>query len=153
MDSSFYFYTITVQWSIIFIEGSHVIISKIYCISFSEDLFCHKKLFDYRCASDCRSRGHEFDPGLVSYFRGDWSWNNIYGPLIHSRRVVVSYKRKCVHILLVNSLFKLTQEKVWLGELTVPHDHSCWLGRKATKQTNKQIASKKQIKSLLWFMV
>ena len=33
----------------------------------------------YRCVSDCRSRGHEFDPGLVPYFRGDWSWNNFYG--------------------------------------------------------------------------
>ena len=28
-------------------------------------------------------------------------------PLIHSRRVVVSYKRKYVHKLLVNCLFKL----------------------------------------------
>ena len=36
--------------------------------------------------------------------------------LIHSRRVVVSYKRKSVHKVLVNRLFK---EKVWLGELTV----------------------------------
>ena len=25
----------------------------------------------YRCVSDCRSRGREFDPGLVTYFRGD----------------------------------------------------------------------------------
>ena len=25
----------------------------------------------YRCVSDCRSRGLEFDPGLVPYFRGD----------------------------------------------------------------------------------
>ena len=41
-------------------------------------------------------------------------------PLIHSRRVVVSYKRKYVHELLVNCLFKPAQEKVWLGELTVP---------------------------------
>ena len=41
-------------------------------------------------------------------------------PLIHSRMVVVSYKRKHVHELLVNRLFKLAQEKVWLGELTVP---------------------------------
>ena len=37
-----------------------------------------------------------------------------------SRRVVVSYKRKYVHKLLVNRLFKPAQEKVWLGELTVP---------------------------------
>ena len=41
-------------------------------------------------------------------------------PLIYSRRVVVSYKRKYVHELLVNRLFKPAQEKVWLGELTVP---------------------------------
>ena len=41
-------------------------------------------------------------------------------PLIHSRWVVVSYKRKYVHELLVNRLFKPAQEKVWLGELTVP---------------------------------
>ena len=39
---------------------------------------------------------------------------------VSSRRVVVSYKRKYVHKVLVNCLFKLAQEKVWLGELTVP---------------------------------
>ena len=25
----------------------------------------------YRCVFDCRSRGREFDPGPVPYFRGD----------------------------------------------------------------------------------
>ena len=25
----------------------------------------------YRCKADCRSRGREFDPGSVPYFRGD----------------------------------------------------------------------------------
>ena len=40
-------------------------------------------------------------------------------PLIHSRRVVVSYKQKYAHEVLVNRLFKLAQEKVWVGELTV----------------------------------
>ena len=25
----------------------------------------------YRCVSDCRSRGREFDPGSVPYFLGD----------------------------------------------------------------------------------
>ena len=60
-------------------------------------------------------------------------------PLIYSRRDVVSYKRKYVHKLLVNRLFKPAQEKVWLGELTVAVD----LGRKATKsnKTNKQLDS------------
>ena len=37
-----------------------------------------------------------------------------------SRRVVVSYKRKYVHEVLVNRLFKLSHEKLWLGELTIP---------------------------------
>ena len=32
----------------------------------------------------------------------------------HSRRAVVSYKRKYVHEVLVNCLFKLAQEKLWL---------------------------------------
>ena len=34
-----------------------------------------------------------------------------YLPLNHSRRIVVSYKRKYVHKVLVNCLFKLAQEK------------------------------------------
>ena len=46
-----------------------------------------------------------------------WSFSSLQ--LIHSRRVVVSYKRKYVHELLVNRLFKPAEEKVWLGELTV----------------------------------
>ena len=54
-------------------------------------------------------------------------------PLNHSRRVVVSYKLKYAHKVLVNCLFKLAQEKVWLGvAMTIAVD----LGRKATKQTN-----------------
>ena len=56
-------------------------------------------------------------------------------PLADSfKKVVVRYKRKYVHELLVNRLFKPVQEKVWLGELTVPHDHSCLLGHNAIKQ-------------------
>ena len=47
-----------------------------------------------------------------------WSFSSL--PLIHSRRVVISYKRKYVNELLVNRLFKPVQEKVWLGQLTVP---------------------------------
>ena len=79
----------------------------------------------YRCVSDCRSRSREFDPGPVPYFRGDWSWNNFYGHSPPFRWFIqeglfVSYKRKYVHELLVNRLFKPAQEKVWLGELTVP---------------------------------
>ena len=29
------------------------------------------KVSGYRCKSDCRSRGQEFDPGPVTYFHGD----------------------------------------------------------------------------------
>ena len=117
----------------------------------------------YRCVSDCRSRGCEFDPGPVPYFRPGRvaqsvtclatdasliadpgvassiparshtfveidhemistrtprSFSSL--PLNHSRRIVVSYMPKYVHEVLVNCLFKLAQEKVWLGELTVP---------------------------------
>ena len=97
----------------------------------------------YRCLSDCRSRGHEFYPGPVPYFCEDWSWNNFYmqSPyhwMNHSRRVVVSYERKYVHEVLVNCLFKLAQEKVWLGELTViAVDWDVKQQNKQTKQTNE----------------
>ena len=37
-----------------------------------------------------------------------------------SRRVVVSYKLKYVHKVPVNHFVEFAQEKVWLGELTVP---------------------------------
>ena len=30
------------------------------------------KVSGNRCKSDCRSRGREFEPGLVPYFRGDY---------------------------------------------------------------------------------
>ena len=79
----------------------------------------------YRCVSDCRSRGARVRSrsGPILSWRLImklflWSFSSL--PLIHSRRVVVSYKRKYVHELLVNRLFKPAQEKVWLGELTVP---------------------------------
>ena len=62
--------------------------------------------------SHCRSSGH--DPGSVPYFWGDRSWNNFYGhspPSADARRVVVSYKRKYVHKVLVKRLVTLAQEK------------------------------------------
>ena len=40
-------------------------------------------------------------------------------PSVYSRRVVVSYKGKCVHKVPANRLVKFDQEiKMWLGELT-----------------------------------
>ena len=41
-------------------------------------------------------------------------------PDISRPEVVVSYKQKYVHELLVNRRFKLAQKKVWLGKLTPP---------------------------------
>ena len=41
-------------------------------------------------------------------------------PFPDSRRVVVSYKRKYVHEVLVNRLVKLAQGKNLVGELTIP---------------------------------
>ena len=74
-------------------------------------------------------------------------------PLIYSRRVIVSYKRKYVHKLLVNRLFKPAQEKVWLSELTVPQWPYCIavdLGRKATKQTKHWLITRLFIQNLFW---
>ena len=52
-------------------------------------------------------------------------YTTILLPSADARRVVVSYKQKYVHEILVNHLVKRVQEKVWLGELTIPHDQSC----------------------------
>ena len=59
-------------------------------------------------------------------------------PLNHSRRVVVSYKRKYVQEVLVNRLFKYAQEKSevrWTDRPTMTLAVN--LGHKATKQTKK----------------
>ena len=93
---------------------------------------------DFRCVSDCRSRG----PGLVPYFLGDWSCNNFYGHFppfrlfIQEGLLSVKTKSMCTKYWLTDC-FKLAQEKMWLGELTSWHDHSCCLGPKATYQTKK----------------
>ena len=64
--------------------------------------------------------------------------------LIHSRRVVVNYKRKYVHKLLVNHFFKPAEEKVWLGELSIKRP---WLLTWGVKQQNTNI--KQYLKILL----
>ena len=56
-------------------------------------------------------------------------------PLIHSRRVVVGYKRKYVHELLVTCPGKSVVRWTDRPTMTIAVD----LGRKATKQTNKTI--------------
>ena len=54
-------------------------------------------------------------PGVASSIPA-WSHTAILLPSADSRRVVVSYKWKYVHEVLVNRLVKLAEEKVWLGE-------------------------------------
>ena len=80
-------------------------------------------LSECRYMSDCISWGHEFkldDPGAVPYFSGDHEIISMAVLLPSAEsRIVVSYKRKYVHKVLVNCLVKLAQEKLWLGELTI----------------------------------
>ena len=52
-------------------------------------------------------------PGYKIYFRGDWSWNNFYGHSSPFCWIIQEGKRKYVHEVLVNRLFKLVQEKAW----------------------------------------
>ena len=56
-----------------------------------------------------------------------------FSSLPESKRVVVSYKRKYVHGVLVNGLVSLAQEKVWLDELTKAVDWD------VKQQTNSKI--------------
>ena len=74
---------------------------------------------DQGVASSIPARSHTF----VEIDHEIQSFSSL--PLNHSRRVVVSFKRKYVHEVLVNCLFKLAQEKV----VTIAND----LRRKATK--------------------
>ena len=83
-----------------------------------------------RCKSDCRSRGREFDPS-PEIDHEIISMVILLPSAVSFKKGCCQFKRKYVHEVLVNCLFKLAQEKVWLGELTIAVD----LGRKATKQT------------------
>ena len=69
---------------------------------------------DPRVASSIPVRSHtlaEIDPEIIS--------TTILLPSTDSRRLVVSYKQKYVHEILVNCFVELAQEKAWLCE----HDH------------------------------
>ena len=93
-----------------------------------------------KCESACRSSGH--DPGPVSYFRGDWSWNNFYGHSPPFRWIIQEgllpvTSTKYVHEVLV----KLAQEKT--------------IRRKARKQTNNMFWLRKKTRDyvyLLWVL-
>ena len=58
-------------------------------------------------------------------------------PLNNARRIVVSYKQKYVHKILVNCLFKLARGKSVVKKTDCPAmTIAVDLGRKTTKQTN-----------------
>ena len=88
-----------------------------------------------RCESDCRSRGHKFDPSPIPYFHGDWLWTNFYGHSPSFRWIIregvlsVTSESMCTRYWLI-ACSSLPRKKVWLGELTKYVD----LGHKATKQ-------------------
>ena len=79
----------------------------------------------YRCVSDCTSRGREFDPGPVPYFRGDWSWNNFYGHSLPFRWFIqegllsVTSESMCTNYWLT-ACSSLPRKNVWISKLTVP---------------------------------
>ena len=96
--------------------------------------------------ADCSSRGGEIDPCLVPNLM-EVDHEIIYWVilLLHLfQKKVVSYMRTYVHHGLVNHLVKLAQEKVWLDELTISQDHSCWLRRKESNLTKKNNFSRQR---------
>ena len=69
---------------------------------------------DYRCVSVCKSRARKFDTARSQTFAEidhEIICLVILPPSADSKRVVVSYKRKYAHEVLVNHLVKLAQDK------------------------------------------
>ena len=109
----------------------------------------------YRCVSDCRSRGREFDPGPVPYFRGDWSWNNFYGHsppfrwFIREGLLSVTSESMCTNYWLT-ACSSLPRKKYGKctdrPAMTIAVD----LGRKAPKQTNKLTSRPIQFNRKKW---
>ena len=86
--------------------------------------------------SDCRSSRPARSHTLVEIDHETTSMVILLPSLNLSRRVVVSYKRKYVHEVLVNSLFKHDQEKSVVKLTDRPAMVlAVDVGRKATKQT------------------
>ena len=96
-------------------------------------------VYGYRCVSDCNSRGREFDPGPVPYFRGDWSWNNFYGHsppflwFIQEGLLSVTSESMCTNYWL-SACSSLPRKKCGYVNWPSRNDHR----RKATKPTNNQ---------------
>ena len=93
-----------------------------------------------RCESDSRSRGCDFYPGPVPYFRGDWSWNNFYGHSPSFRWIIqdglLSVTSECICTKYwLTACLSLSRKNVvrWTDHpaMTIAVD----LGCKATKQT------------------
>ena len=103
----------------------------------------------YRCVSDCRSRGHEFDPGPVSNFRPDSSGYNFHG---HSPPFRWSIQE---------GLLAVTREsmctKYWLtASSSLPRKKSVvrWIDRPAmTKAVDLGCKATKQTKQTYFFFV
>ena len=74
-----YFWKKTAKFEIVICCKLAVKLYELIHLSSSRPRSAVGNVSDYRCVSDCRSRGREFDPGPVPYFHGDWSWNNCYG--------------------------------------------------------------------------
>ena len=112
---------------------------------------------DYKCISDCRSWCHEFDPGPVPNFPGDWYWIYFYGRspsfrwFIQEGLLLVTSKIMCTNYWLT-ACSSLPRKKVWLGELTAPHDIADvdWGVKQQNKQT--QTYSKTLITGRLYSM-
>ena len=47
------------------------VLSSVYMVIYTGPRSAVDNVSGYRCEADCRSRGREFDPGLVPFFRGD----------------------------------------------------------------------------------
>ena len=77
---------------------------------------------DCRYMSDCRSRGSQFRSRSVPTFQEiDHEIISTTILLLSAdSRIVVSYKQKYVHKVVVNRLIELDQGKLRLGEQTVP---------------------------------
>ena len=98
-------------------------------------------MFDCKYLSDCRSKGHKFDPGPVPYFSWDWSRNNFCSHSPPSRW----FKKGCCQL----QAKVCAQSTGWLlsqacpgkkcGKVNwpSPHDQSCWLGHKEPNETKQ----------------
>ena len=75
---------------------------------------------------------------VVAYmWRKLWSYLHSY---LNSPRIVVSYKWKYVHKVLINACSSLSRKKCDYVNWPSPHNHSCCMGRKAT---NKKMTKKR----------